>query len=90
MPTEAVSITAMQRLITQVRGEEAPQLSEVTRDTRFVSDLGFASLELIGLVFLCEQTFEVALVSQPGLLAKLQTIGEAVDAIGELQRAGSA
>ncbi|MEJ0034880.1 MAG: hypothetical protein WDO68_02125 [Gammaproteobacteria bacterium] len=85
MPEQA-TVASMQRLIAQVR-EQSPSQIVVDRDTRFVTDLGLASLELIALVFLCEQTFAVQLVSQPGLLARLHTIGVAIDAIGDLQRA---
>jgi acyl carrier protein len=81
---QPVSIQALRQLIEQLR-ETAPESLEVNAQTRFVGDLGLASLELIGLVFLCEQTFSVNLVEQNGLLAKIQTVGQAVDAIRSLQ-----
>jgi hypothetical protein len=47
-----------------------------------------ASVELIGLVFLCEQRFSVGLVNQRGLLATLKTAGPTIDTIGSLQASG--
>jgi acyl carrier protein len=79
-----VSIPALRGLIEQLR-ETMPESLEVNAQTRFVGDLGLASLELIGLVFLCEQTFSVNLVEQSGLLARIQTVGQAVEAIRSLQ-----
>jgi acyl carrier protein len=81
------TVDALQSLIENLLGEPVSQ--PVRRDTRFVQDLGLASLHLIGLVYLCEQTFNVSLVSRAGLLATLHTVGETVDAIVTLQRESS-
>jgi len=75
----------MQRLVLQIQQGSTPDTGSFSAQSRFVTDLGMKSLELIGLVFICEQTFGVSLISQPGLLAKLETIGQAVDAIRKLQ-----
>lgn len=88
MATEPASLDSMQRLIAQLRQEGSCHSAEVTAETRFVADLGFASLELIALVFLCEQAFDVSLASQPALLAELQTVGGTVEAICKLQQDG--
>jgi acyl carrier protein len=83
--TPPVSIATLQTLIADLRDE--PLRHELTPQTRFVQDLGLASLELIGLVYLCEQTFGISLVGQPGLLAKLLTVGQTLEAIDDLCRA---
>lgn len=85
--TQAATVPVLQGLLEQLRGDAALS-QEVRRETRFVEDLGLASLELIGLVYLCEQTFEVSLVSQSGLLASLRNIGQTIDAITALQESG--
>jgi acyl carrier protein len=85
MVIEPVTIEGLRRLIVQLR-EDIPRDVQVSNATRFVKDLGLSSLELIGLVFLCEQTFGVSLVSEEGLLSRLNTVGEAVAAIEDLQR----
>ena len=81
------TVDALQSLLESLLGEPVSQ--PLQRDTRFVQDLGLASLHLIGLVYLCEQTFNVSLVSRAGLLATLHTIGQTVDAIAELQRSSA-
>ncbi len=77
-------IGTFRRLISQVKQMEIGEVN-VTPETRFGADLGMKSLELVGLVFMCEQTFGVSLVSRPGLLVKLQTVGEAVETIRLMQ-----
>jgi len=89
MNAQLPSVHAIQQLIEQLRPEAAAG-TQVCRETRFVTDLGLASLELIGLVFLCEQTFSVNLISQPGLLSKLHTVGQTVDALLGLQGSAGA
>jgi len=86
MSMQPVTITALCELLQQLRNG-APLPTELRPGTRFVNDLGLASLELIGLVFLCEQAFGVNLIDQPSLLARLQTVGETIDAIRDLQYA---
>jgi acyl carrier protein len=81
------TVEALQSLIESLRGE--PLSEPLRRETRFVQDLGLESLQLIGLVYLCEQTFNVSLVSRAGLLATLHTIGQTVDALAELQRSSA-
>lgn len=84
MSAQPATVHGIQQLIDQLR-PDAPLKTPLSRETRFVADLGLASLELIGLVFLCEQTFSVSLIDQPGLLATLHTVGETVDALSRLQ-----
>jgi acyl carrier protein len=84
MSTQPATVETIQVLIEQLR-PEAPPMTPMGRETRFVADLGLASLELIGLVFLCEQAFSVSLISEPGLLATLHTVGQTVDALRQLQ-----
>ncbi len=84
MSIQAVTIEAMRQLIEQVRDGVALK-AEVQHETRFVQDLGFASLELVGLVFLCERTFKVRLANRSDLISRMQTVGQAMDAIHSLQ-----
>ena len=84
MSIQPVTIEAMRKLIEQVRDGFALTV-EVRHETRFAQDLGFASLELVGLVFLCEQTFKVSLANRADLVSRMQTVGQAVDAIRSLQ-----
>jgi acyl carrier protein len=88
MSAQSATIRGIQQLVRQLR-PDAPPDTPLSRETRFVADLGLASLELIGLVFLCEQTFSVSLIDQPGLLARLHTVGETVDALRKLQGCGA-
>jgi acyl carrier protein len=76
--------TTMEALVRQIQRQPIPA-NDFGPHSRFVADLGMKSLELIGLVFICEQTFGVSLVSRPGLLARLQSVGEAIEAIRLLQ-----
>lgn len=87
MSAQPATVYGIQQLVGQLR-PDAPLETSLSRETRFVADLGLASLELIGLVFLCEQTFSVSLIDQPGLLATLHTVGETVDALRKLQSSG--
>lgn len=83
-----VDLRVMEKLVTQIRQNPAAQTKPFTPQTRFVADLGLKSLELIGLVFICEQTFNVQLTAHPGLIAKLHTVGQALDVIHLLQQGG--
>jgi acyl carrier protein len=83
-PPTQPTLQSFQRLIEQIRGGE-PLAAVAGRDTRLVEDLGMASLELIALVYLCEQTFEVSLVRLSGQLETLRTAGQCVDALVALQ-----
>jgi acyl carrier protein len=85
MSSITATLEALQLLTEQVRGAPLPE--PLRRETRFVDDLGMASVELIGLVFLCEQRFVVELVNQRGLLATLKTAGLTIDAIERLKQA---
>jgi acyl carrier protein len=87
--TTPVCIAAMEELLAQLKPDETERVT-LSPDTRFVMDLGLSSMQLIGLVYLCEQTFKVSLVSQRGLLQRLNTVGQAVAAIGALQRGAPA
>ena len=78
------TIQSLQHLIEQIRGG-GPLRKALTSHTRFVEDLGMASLELIALVYLCEQTFSVSLTELSGLIEKLHTVGQSVAAIAGLQ-----
>ena len=86
MHAPEADLQAMEKLVTQIKQGPLPEAKPFTAQTRFVADLGLKSLELIGLVFICEQTFNVNLTSHPGLLAKLHTVGQAIDAIRQLQQ----
>jgi acyl carrier protein len=84
MNVHPATLDSLRDLIRQIHAER-PLDVVVGADTRFVTDLGFTSLELIGLVFLCEQSFGVSLIDQGGLLSQLRTVGQAVTAIDNLQ-----
>jgi acyl carrier protein len=83
-PTE-INVTTFKSLVTQLRPEVAEN-KPFGRDTRFMADLGLGSLELIGLVFLCEESYQVDLTSHAEMVATLQTVGETIDAIAYLRR----
>jgi len=83
MSSPNATLEALQLLVEQLRDTRLP--APLRRDDSYVDDLGFASVELVGLVFLCEQRFGVELVSQRGLLKTLKTAGLTVDAINRLQ-----
>jgi acyl carrier protein len=85
MVEQAPTNECMRALIEQLRDGE-PLDTAVNSGTRFIADLGLSSMELIGLVFLCEQTFQVDLVNSGTPLADLRTVGQAVDRIQSLQQ----
>src|SRR6185369_12376134 len=76
----------MQALIDGMRRTSDAQSIPLRGELKFVADLGFTSLELIGLVRLCEQTFGVTLVTQQALLDRIQTVDQALQAIADLQQ----
>lgn len=80
----APDIDTMSALIRQVRGD-VPLPGPVTAASRFMADLGLDSLQVVGLVFLWEQQYGVSMSGQEELLANLQTVGQAMDAIRALQ-----
>jgi acyl carrier protein len=80
------TVENMSELIRQVRGD-APLPGPVTAGSRFMADLGLDSLQVVGLVFLWEKQYGVAMSEQEELLAGLQTVGQAVEAIRSLQSA---
>jgi len=84
MSSAIATLEALQLLVEQLRGTRLP--APLEREASYVDDLGFASVELVGLVFLCEQRFGVELVSQRGLLKTLKTAGLTVDAINRLRQ----
>lgn len=84
MDNPTADLSTFRQLISQVKQVEIDE-DHLSLETRFAADLGMKSLEIVGLVFMCEQTFGVSLVTRPGLLVKLQTVGEAVEAIRLMQ-----
>jgi acyl carrier protein len=84
MTDTAVTIAAMTELIQQIRGQQ-PLPGVITHETRFMADLGLDSMQVIGLAFLWEQTFGVSISEQEDLLARLETVGQAIDAIRSMQ-----
>jgi acyl carrier protein len=80
----AASIENMSELIRQIRGD-ASLPGPITAGSRFMADLGLDSLQVIGLVFLWEQHYGVAMSEHEELLASLDTVGQAVAAIRALQ-----
>jgi acyl carrier protein len=79
----SASVSSLSNLIVQLR--EGQVLPDIGPATRFIEDLGLASLELVALVYMCEETFQVPLATQMGLLASLRTVGQTVEAIQRLQ-----
>lgn len=84
MNTQSVTIEVMRQLIEQLR-DGVPLQTEVRHETRFSEDLGLGSLELVGLVFLCEQTFNISLIDRSDLITRIRTVGQAMDTIRSLQ-----
>jgi acyl carrier protein len=84
-----MSLEALQDLIIQILPEPVPRTS-ILPETRLVADMGLESIDLIGLIYLCEQRFSVDLVSQGELLANITTVGEVLDFITTLRHAPAA
>ena len=84
-----MSLAVLQDLIIQILPEPVPRAS-LMPGTRLVADIGLESIDLIGLIYLCEQQFGVDLVSQGELLAKISTVGEVLDFIEALRHAPAA
>jgi acyl carrier protein len=84
MTDTSVTVAAMSELIQQIRAQQ-PLPGDITRESRFMADLGLDSMQVIGLAFLWEQRFAVSISDQEDLLARLETVGQAIDAIRTLQ-----
>lgn len=81
---EPVSLETIRQLIVQI-APPALAAGEIVASSNLVSDIGLESIDLVGLVFLCEQTFGVNLVAQGELLRNLTTVGRVLDFIAALQ-----
>ena len=88
MQQASLSVATFESLVAQLRAD-IPIAKPFSRDTRFVADVGLCSLDMVGLVFLCEQTFQVDLTSEPELVPTLHTIGQVIDAIEAIRRSSA-
>ena len=59
-------------------------ISEITRDTRFVEDLQVKSLNVVELIALLENEFDVMIPY--GEARRRKTVGEAIDLVVSLRR----
>jgi acyl carrier protein len=60
-------------------------VGEIVAESRFMADLGLDSMQVVGLVFLWEHTFDVSIGDQEEFLSRLDTVGQAIDALRLLQ-----
>jgi len=77
---QEANIESIRKVIEKLRpGWRLP--AEVGPETHLIKHLGLTSLELVGLVFLCQKTFNVPLVVSDDVITKMQTVGQTVSTI---------
>lgn len=86
---QEATIDSMRRLIEQLRpGWRLPV--DIGPDTHLTKTLGLTSLELVGLLFLCQRTFNVTLITTDDVMTSMQTVGQAVSTVRAQQGAAMA
>lgn len=77
---EEANMENMKQLIGQLRrGWKLPQ--DFGPETHLIKNLGLTSLELIGLIFLCQNRFKVSLITTDDVTTRIQTVGQAVNMV---------
>jgi acyl carrier protein len=59
-------------------------MSSITRETQIAGDLMMDSISLVSLMALCEEFFKIDLQDSGEAVAKITTVGDALDLIGSL------
>ena len=75
------------RIITIVAEQLGVDKAEISRETSFVNDLNADSLDTVELVMEFEDEFDMSIPDEKA--EKIQTVGEAIDYIGEYAGKGA-
>jgi acyl carrier protein len=59
-------------------------MGSITRETQMAADLMMDSISLVSLMALCEEFFQINLQDSGESVAKIETVGDALDLISQL------
>ena len=76
-------LEALKEIVSKSTGKSIDELS-ISEETRIIEDLNLDSITVVGMLFLCEERFQVDITSQGEKLNDIQTVRQLIDLISNL------